>query len=104
MPGAGTVGEGLVVRPGHPLGHHHPPGVHEQFSGLGRAEAVDAGEHQLKRWSAGLGIRNLCGSPATSAARSSFGNPKPMIVSSTENAANTIWPTRHFTRPRTTTS
>jgi hypothetical protein len=41
---------------------------------------------QLKRMSDGAGIWNLSGSLATSAARSSLGNAKPITRSSRENA------------------
>jgi hypothetical protein len=39
---------------------------------------------QLYRMSDALGIENLAGSEATSPSRSSFGNAKPMMVSSRE--------------------
>src|SRR5262245_6440592 len=51
-----------------------------------------------------LGSENFSGSDSTSAARHSFGNPKPITVPSFENARNTIRPTRNFTRPRTNAS
>src|SRR6478736_2365858 len=50
------------------------------------------------------GIRNLSGSAATSAARSSRGKAKPIWVSSREKARYTMRPTRNFTRSRTKTS
>ncbi len=59
---------------------------------------------QLYRSSDGRGIRNLSGSDATSASRSSFGNAKPMTVSSRENARYTSRPTRNLTRSRTSAS
>src|SRR6266705_227814 len=54
--------------------------------------------------SAGVGMRNLSGSEATSASRSSFGKANPICVSSRENAKYTIRPTRNFTRSRTSAS
>src|SRR5919201_2852733 len=51
-----------------------------------------------------LGMRNLSGSEPTSPSRHSFGNAKPMIVSSREKARYTIRPTRNFTRSRTSAS
>src|SRR6187399_2655519 len=51
-----------------------------------------------------LGSENFSGSDSTSAARHSFGKPKPITVPSFENARKTIRPTRNFTRPRTTAS
>src|SRR4051794_15969808 len=48
-----------------------------------------------------LGSENLAGSDSTSAARQSFGKPKPMVEPSFENARNTIRPTRNLSRPRT---
>src|SRR4051794_17407717 len=52
----------------------------------------------------GLGSSNLSGSAATSAARSSRGKPKPIIVPSLEKATNTMRPTRNLTRSRTNAS
>jgi len=59
---------------------------------------------QLNRRSDGPGNRYFSGSDSTSASRHSFGNAKPISVSSREKASQTIWPTRNFTRPRTSTS
>ena len=42
---------------------------------------------QWKRWSDSRGMANLSGSAAMSAARSSFGNPTPIVDSSGEIAA-----------------
>jgi hypothetical protein len=41
---------------------------------------------QLYRWSDTLGMRNFSGSASMRAARSSFGNAKPIICSSRANA------------------
>ena len=43
----------------------------------------------------------MSGSEAISPSRSALGKPNPMSVSSLLNAANTIWPTLSFERPRT---
>src|SRR6185503_8565051 len=59
---------------------------------------------QWYRMSDGRGRKNFSGSAATNASRSSFGNPRPISVSSRENARKTIRPTRNFTRSRTSTS
>jgi len=50
------------------------------------------------------GSMNLSGSAATIAARSSLGKPTPITVSSRENAAKTMRPTRNLIWSRTTTS
>src|ERR1700754_5143680 len=50
------------------------------------------------------GSVNLSGSAATIAARSSFGKPTPITVSSRENAMKTMRPTRNLIWSRTTTS
>ena len=49
-------------------------------------------------------MKNLSGSAATIAARSSRGNPQPIVSSSRLSATYTICPTRNFTRPRTSAS
>jgi hypothetical protein len=59
---------------------------------------------QWYRSSDGIGIRNLSGSDATSASRSSFGKANPISVSSRENATYTSPRTRNFTRSRTSAS
>jgi hypothetical protein len=52
----------------------------------------------LKRRSDVIGIKNFSGSPATRSARSSFGKPKPMMISSAEMPAYTMLFTRNRTR------
>ena len=42
-------------------------------------------------------MRKVSGRAATSASRSSFGNPNPMSVSSGETEQNTMLRTRNFT-------
>jgi hypothetical protein len=49
-------------------------------------------------------MKNLSGSDRTIASRSAFGKPKPISVSSRENARYTYRPTRNFTRSRTSVS
>ena len=49
-------------------------------------------------------MRNLSGSDATSASRSSLGKANPITSSSREKARYTIRPTRNLTRSRTSTS
>ena len=51
-----------------------------------RSIAASRTTTQLYRMSDGLGSRNLSGSEATSAARSSLGKAKPIMVSSRANA------------------
>lgn len=46
----------------------------------------------------------MSGSCATSQARSSLGNAKPISVSAALKATQTMLPTRNFTRSRTTAS
>jgi len=64
------------------VGDDHAPSVDDELAGLGGFAWT-----QLKRSSDAEGIWNLRGSPATSAARSSFGKAKPITLSSRENAA-----------------
>ena len=49
-------------------------------------------------------MRKVVGFEATSASRSSRGNPKPSSDSSGETAAKTMLPTRNFTESRTIAS
>ena len=51
---------------------------------------------QWYRSSLRIGIRNLSGSLATSAARSSFGNPNPSMEPSGDTDAYTIRPIRYL--------
>ena len=55
-----------------------------------RSIAASLTSTQWNRMSDGRGMKNFSGSAATNASRSSFGNPKPISVSSRENAKNTI--------------
>src|SRR5512133_2216098 len=54
--------------------------------------------------SASLGSENFSGSDSTSAARQSFGKPKPMVEPSFEKERKTMRPTRNLMRPRTNAS
>ena len=51
-----------------------------------------------------LGRENFPGSESTSAARHSFGKPKPIVDPSLEKERKTIRPTRNLIRPRTKAS
>jgi len=75
-----------VVGTGELLGDDHAPGVDDELADLVGSRPARSAWTQLNRMSDGDGIRNLSGSPATSAARSSLGNAKPITRSSRENA------------------
>src|SRR5260370_14229938 len=74
------------MRGGEALGHDHAPCVVTNSRISATLSAAMRVSIQLKRWSLGRVRKNLAGSAAISASRSSRGKPKPMIVSSGEIA------------------
>ena len=79
--------ESTVVGGGHLCWHVHAPRVDEQLPQFFDVDGVEPDADPPVPQVRGGGMRNLSGSEPTSASRSSLGKPKPMVVSSRENAA-----------------
>ncbi len=103
--GAAVGAASPEVGGGDALGHRHLPRVGDQLAQLslvdrGKPDPHPAGTARPTR----IGIRNVSGSAATSAARSSRGKPNPISVSSADSETKTIRPTRNLTQSRTSAS
>ena len=80
-----TIAQAVVLG-GHLLRHHHAPRVEHELAHLRHIDSRQADLHPVEPHVRRRGMKNFSGSAATNASRSSLGNPKPISVSSRENA------------------